>query len=414
MSKINPFKVATKQLDWAVKELELDKKTKKFLSKPKKLHKFSLWIRMDNGKIKRFKGFRSQYNDARGPYKGGIRFHPDETIDTVKALSAWMTWKCAVVGIPLGGGKGGIICNPKEMSQNELQKLSRAYVQKLYKHIGPDKDIPAPDVYTNAQIMSWMLDEYEKLTGHKAPGTFTGKPIELGGSLGRSEATGRGVVITIREALKLLKMNPKKTTAAIQGFGNVGKNTARFLEELGVRVVALSDSSGGIFSSKGIAYKDALAFKKEKKELKGMPNTSAISNEELLALDVDILVPAALENVITKDNANEIKAKIVAEAANGPITPDADEILFKKKIFQIPDFLCNAGGVTVSYFEWAQNIAGFYWTEKDVNERLDKIMTKAFKSVSEEHSRRKINMRKAAYLISVQRVVDAMKLRGWS
>lgn len=413
MSRINPFKVATKQLDWAVKELNLDKPTKKLLSKPQKLHKFKVTIRMDNGKVKRFKAFRSQYNNARGPYKGGIRFHPEETVDTVKALSAWMTWKCAVVGIPLGGGKGGIICNPKEMSQSELQRLSRAYVKKLYKHIGPWKDVPAPDVYTNAQIMAWMLDEYEKRVGERAPGTFTGKPLELGGSLGRPEATGRGAVITIREALKEHKMNPKRSTAAIQGFGNVGQNTMRFLEELGVRVVAISDSSGGVYSTKGLKFNESVSYKKEKKALKDMPGTTAITNEELLELDVDILVPAALENVITKDNAANIKAKILAEAANGPTTPEADEILDQKKVFIIPDFLCNAGGVTVSYFEWAQNVTNFRWTEKEVNERLDKILTVAFKAVVSEHATRKINMRKAAYLISVQRVVDAMRLRGW-
>jgi len=413
MSKINPFEVASKQLDWAVKELKLDKKTKEILSQPLRLHRFKIKIRMDSGRTRKFDAFRSQYNNARGPFKGGIRYHPEETVDTVKALSAWMTWKCAVVDIPLGGGKGGIICNPKEMSPGELERLSRAYVRKLYRYLGPTKDIPAPDVYTNSQIMAWMLDEYEKLTGESAPGTFTGKPIPLGGSLGRTEATGRGVVISIREALKYKKMNPRTTTAAIQGFGNVGKFTAKFLEEMGVKVIALSDSSGAIYNPKGIKYEKALDYKTKKKELKGFPGAEAISNKELLELKVDVLIPAALENVITKDNANKVKAKILAEAANGPTTPAADQILDINKVFRIPDFLCNAGGVTVSYFEWAQNLYGYRWTEKEVNEKLDKILVPAFMAVVEESKKRKINMRKAAYLIAVQRVVDAMKLRGW-
>lgn len=410
--KINPFKVALKQLDWASKELKLDKKTKKLLSKPRRFLKFRMLVRMDSGRYKLFKGFRCQYNNALGPFKGGTRYHPEENADTVKALAAWMTWKTALVGIPLGGGKGGVICNPKEMSEAELERLSKAYVRKIYKHIGPWKDIPAPDVYTNQQTMAWMLDEYEKLTHKNAPAAFTGKPLGIGGSLGRTEATGRGVVICIREALKELKMSPKRTTAVIQGFGNVGQNTAKFLEELGVGVVALSDSSGGVFNSRGIKFSDALGYKKEKKALKDLPDTTPLSNEELLELDVDILIPAALENVITKHNAGKIKAKIVAEGANGPTTTEADEILYKNKVFVIPDFLCNAGGVTVSYFEWSQNISGYHWTEKEVNEKLDKILTKAFRRVTEEHERRKIDMRKAAYLIAVQRVVNAMKLRG--
>ncbi len=413
MGKINPFKVALKQLDWAAKELDLDKKTKKLLRKPKNLHTFRLVVRMDSGKLKFLRGFRCQYNNALGPFKGGIRYHPEETVDTVKALATWMAWKCAVVDIPLGGGKGGIICDPKNMSEKELERMSRAYVKKIYKHIGPWKDIPAPDVYTNSQTMAWMLDEYEKQVGHSAPGAFTGKPLEVGGSFGRTEATGRGVVITIREVLKELKMNPKRTTAAIQGFGSVGQYAAKFLEELGVRVVALSDSKGGVFNSRGIKFLDALEHKKDKKELKGLAGTTAITNEDLLELDVDILVPAALENVITKHNAKNIKARIVAEGANGPTTTEADEILFKNKVFVLPDILCNAGGVIVSYFEWVQNLYGYHWDEKEVNEKLDKILTNASKKVISEHARRKIDMRKAAYLIAVQRVADAMKKRGW-
>jgi len=412
MSSINPFKVALKQLDWATKELKLDRRTKKLLSKPQIFLKFRMLVKMDNGRYKIFKGFRCQYNNALGPYKGGIRYHHEETANTVKALAAWMTWKTALVGIPLGGGKGGIICNPKELSENELERLSKAYVRKIYKYIGPRKDIPAPDVYTNQQTMAWMLDEYERLTHQSAPAAFTGKPLVIGGSLGRTEATGRGVVICIREVLKELKMSPKRTTAAIQGFGNVGQYTAKFLEELGVRVISLSDSSGGVFNSKGIKFSDALEYKKEKKALKDLPNTTPLSNEELLELDVDILVPAALENQITEHNADKIKAKIIAEGANGPTTTEADEILYKNKVFVIPDFLCNAGGVVVSYFEWAQNLNGYYWSEKEVNEKLDKILTGAFRNVIEEHDRRKIDMRKAAYLIAVQKVVNAMKLRG--
>ena len=368
---------------------------------------------MDNGQVKSFKGFRVQYNDARGPCKGGIRFHPQETIDTVKALAAWMTWKTACVGIPLGGAKGGVICNPKEMSRVELERLSRAYIDAIAMMIGPELDIPAPDVYTDPQIMAWMMDEFNKTRGHNTPGVITGKPIALGGSEGRGDATARGAVYTIREATKRLNIPLKGATAAIQGYGNAGSYAAILLQEMGSRVMAVSDSRGGILNEKGLDPSAVLQHKQRTGSVVGFSGTKAISNEELLELPCDILVPAALENAITSKNASRIKAKIVAEAANGPTTPDADDVLFKNKVFDIPDFLCNAGGVTVSYFEWVQNIYGLYWTVEEVHDRLDKIMTKAFNEVYAIHVKNNVNMRMAAYMLSVQRVAEAMKLRGW-
>jgi len=412
--ELNPFKIAQMQLDEAAKILKLEPSVHKLLREPLRMHEATLKIKLDNGSVKEFKAFRSQYNDARGPCKGGIRYHPAETIDTVKALSAWMTWKTAVVGIPLGGGKGGVICNPKEMSPAELERLSRAYVQAFYKFLGPDKDIPAPDVYTTPQIMAWMLDEYEKLVGHKAPAMITGKPLELGGSQGRGDATAMGAVYTIREAAKHLRIDLKKATVAIQGYGNAGWFAAKLLHEMGAKIVAVSDSQGGICNPNGLNPLAVLDHKEKTGSVKNFAGAKNITNEELLELPVDILCPAALENQITGKNAGRIKAKLIAEIANGPTTPDADKILHKKGVFVIPDFLCNAGGVTVSYFEGVQNTYNYYWTAEEVYQKLDKIMTRAFQEVLDMSLKQNVNMRVAAYLVAVKRVADACKLRGWA
>jgi glutamate dehydrogenase (NAD(P)+) len=369
---------------------------------------------MDDGSIRVFQGFRVQYNDARGPTKGGIRFHPGETINTVRALAAWMTWKCALLDLPLGGAKGGVICNPKDMSQGELERLSRAYIQAIYQFIGPDKDIPAPDVYTNPQTMAWMMDEYSKITGKNQFGVVTGKPLGIGGSAGRDDATARGGIYTIREAAKECGIDLKKATVAVQGYGNVGYYAAHLVKSiLGCKILAVSDSKGGIFSKEGIDPEAVREHKANTGSVINFPDTKVISNEELLELDVDILIPAALENVITEKNAANIKAKIVAELANGPTTPEADDILYKNGIHVIPDFLCNAGGVTVSYFEMVQNFYIYYWDEKEVHERLNKKMTTAYHSVLNTSKKYNINMRQAAYVIAVERVVEAMNLRGW-
>ena len=412
--ELNPFKNAQRQLDEAAQILKLDKKIHEFLREPMRIHETELNVKMDDGQIQKFRAFRVQYNDARGPCKGGIRYHPEETIDTVKALAAWMTWKTAVVGIPLGGGKGGVICDPKKMSQGELERVSRAYIQAFYRYMGAHKDVPAPDVYTTPQIMAWMVDEFEKLVGHKEPGFITGKPLELGGSAGRGDATARGAVYTIRETAKHLGIDLKNATAAVQGYGNVGSFSAILLKEMGVKIVAVSDSSGGIYSEAGLNPKKVLEHKEKTGSVRGFPGTKPVSNSELLELGVDILVPAALENQIIGKNAANIKAKIVAEAANGPTTPDADPILYKNGVFVIPDFLCNAGGVTVSYFEWVQNLYGYYWTADEVYEKLDKIMIHAFGEVLKMSLDKKVNMRVAAYLVAVKRVADAVKLRGWA
>jgi glutamate dehydrogenase (NAD(P)+) len=414
VEELNPFKIAQKQLDTVAEKLKLDPATHMMLREPMRTLEVSIPVLMDDGSTKVFRGFRVQYNDARGPTKGGIRFHSDETIDTVKALAAWMTWKCAVVDIPYGGAKGGVICNTKEMSKGEKERLCRAYIRAISQFVGPEKDIPAPDVYTTPQMMAWMMDEFSRISQFNVLGIITGKPVEIGGSLGRSDATARGVVFTVREALKHLGIDAKKTTVAIQGYGNAGIYCHMLMEELGSKVVAISDSRGGIYSEEGIDCEYAMKHKKLKGCVLGAKEKAKeITNEELLELDVDILIPAALENVITSKNAKNIKAKIVAEAANGPTTPEADKILCRKGVFVIPDFLCNAGGVTVSYFEWVQNISGYYWTVDEVYDRLDKTMTKAFWDVVEISEKHKIDMRVAAYMISVQRVANAMKIRGW-
>ena len=418
--ELNPFKIAQAQLDKAAKALKLDPAAHALLREPLRTLIVNFPVRMDDGTVKVFTGFRCQYNDARGPTKGGLRFHPEETIDTVKALAAWMTWKTAVVGIPYGGGKGGVICNPKEMSEREIERLSRAYFSAISQIVSPEKDIPAPDVYTNPQIMAWMMDEFSKIKQYNTPGVITGKPIPLGGSLGRGDATARGGMFTVREAAKVLNIDLKGATVAVQGYGNAGQFAHQLMIEMfGSKVVAVSDSRGAIYKEDGLPFKELVDHKNKTRQVKGFPGTKSIdedgakANAKLLEMDVDVLIPAALENVITKDNAGNIKAKIVAELANGPTTPDADITLHKNGVFDIPDFLCNAGGVTVSYFEWVQNNYGYYWDIDTVHERLDKIMTKAFHEVHQMHKDKKVDMRTAAYMVAVVRVVEVMKLRGW-
>ncbi len=411
---INPFAAAQAQLDEAAKIIKLDPAVHAMLREPMRELHVTIPVKMDDGTVKVFKGFRVQYNDAKGPTKGGIRFHPDETIDTVRALAAWMTWKTAMVDLPYGGAKGGVICNPKEMSKGELERLSRGYIRAIGRFIGPEKDIPAPDVYTDPQIMAWMMDEYSKIVGYNAPGVITGKPIPLGGSAGRGDATARGGMYTVREASKVLGLDLKKATVAIQGYGNAGYYAAKLVKEMfGSKIVAVSDSKGGIYNPDGLDPEEVNNHKKKTGSVVNFPKTKPISNEEILELDVDILFPAALENQITGKNAHNIKAKICAELANGPTTPDADEILYKKGVFVIPDFLCNAGGVTVSYFEWVQNLYGYYWTEEEVHEKLDKKMTKAFYDTLETSKKYKVHNRIAAYIVAIERVAEAMKLRGW-
>ncbi len=412
--ELNPFKIAQAQLDQAAEILGLDSATHALLREPMREFHVTIPVRMDDGSVKVFKGFRVQYNDARGPTKGGLRFHPDETIDTVRALAAWMTWKTAVVDIPLGGGKGGIICNPKEMSMGELERLSRGYIRAIGHYIGTEVDIPAPDVYTTPQIMAWMMDEYSKMVGYNAPGMITGKPISLGGSAGRGDATARGGMYTIREAVKILGLELEGATVAVQGYGNAGQFAHKLVTEMfGCKVVAVSDSRGGIYNPDGLDFGAVTAHKKNTRSVVNFAGTKNISNEELLELDVDILVPAALENQIGDWNAANIKAKIVAELANGPTTPEADDILHKNGVFVIPDFLCNAGGVTVSYFEQVQNAYDFYWEEDEVYEKLDKKMTAAFHAVYNAAQKYNVHNRMGAYAVAVARVAEVVKLRGW-
>jgi glutamate dehydrogenase (NAD(P)+) len=412
--ELNPFAIAQAQLAQAAEILELEPAVHEMLRWPLRELHVTLPVRMDDGTVKVFHGFRVQYNDSRGPTKGGIRFHPDETIDTVRALAAWMTWKTAVVDIPLGGAKGGIICNPKEMSAGELERLSRAYIRQVGRILGLEKDVPAPDVYTTPQIMAWMVDEYAVMKGHNEFGVITGKPLELGGSQGRGDATARGGLYTVREAAQLLGIELKGATAAVQGYGNAG-SFAHILgqEILGLKFVAVSDSKGGIRNWDGLDPEKVLAHKRETGSVINFPGAENITNEELLELDVTVLFPAALENVITSQNAGRIKAKISAELANGPTTPEADKILHENGVYVIPDFLCNAGGVTVSYFEMCQNAYDYYWDLDTVHERLDRKMTAAFHAVHEMAQEYQVDNRVAAYLVSVVRVAKAMKLRGW-
>lgn len=411
---LNPFAIAQAQLDEAAEVLQLDPDMHAFLRQPMREFHFTIPVRMDDGRVRTFQGFRVQYNDARGPAKGGIRFHPDETIDTVRALAAWMTWKTAVSDIPLGGGKGGVICNPREMSAGELERLSRGFMRNIARYVGLTQDVPAPDVNTNPQIMAWMLDEYEVITGHREPGVITGKPLPLGGSAGRGPATAMGGLFTIRETAKLKGLDLSKITCAIQGYGNVGSFAHKLAHDVfGMKVVAVSDEFGGIHSSQGLNPAVVSKHLKETGKVVNTPGSEAVSNKELLELDVDILIPAAIENQLTSQNANNIKAKIVAELANGPTTPEADDILNDKGIYIIPDFLCNAGGVIVSYFEMVQNGYQYYWDEATVNQRLDQKITTAFHAVHNMSQSKKVANRVAAYLVSVSRVAEAVRLRGW-
>ena len=414
MSSINPFEMAQRQLDEAAEILGLSPAMHAFLRVPMRELHFSIPIQMDDGNFQVFQGFRVQYNDARGPAKGGIRFHPQETIDTVRALAAWMTWKTAVVDIPLGGGKGGVICDPKSMSEGELERLSRGYMRRVAYFIGPDKDVPAPDVYTTPQIMAWMMDEYEVITGRHLPGIITGKPVHLFGSLGRGDATARGGIYTVREAVKTLGLNPQGATAAIQGYGNAGQFAHKLGRDLlGLKIVAISDTRGGIYNPNGIDFEKAVAWKEKTGKVSNFPEADNVTNEELLELPVDVLFPSAIEGVITGENAGRIKARIVAELANGPTTPEADAILHDNGVYVIPDFLCNAGGVTVSYFEQVQDAYNFYWPIEEVYAKLDAKMTRAFHAVHEMAQSRRVHNRLAAYLVSVKRVAEAVATRGW-
>ncbi|MGE3279179.1 MAG: Glu/Leu/Phe/Val dehydrogenase [Candidatus Altimarinota bacterium] len=427
MSEANPFETAQAQIKGAAKYLEgLEPSLLEQLLQPMRVLEVNIPVRMHDGTTKVFKAFRSQHNDARGPMKGGIRFHPSVTRDEVMALSMWMTMKCATVNIPLGGGKGGVICNPKEMSEGEIERMSRGYIRGIYKYLGPHQDVPAPDVYTTPQIMAWMMDEYEVLVGEKAPGMITGKPLELGGAAGRGTATAQGGFFCVENLAQKMGWDKKKTTVAIQGFGNAGSIMAKLLHEAGYLVVAVSDSQGGVYRSKGIDPTVALNVKAQNAHLacyekgkicdinaiKANKDFKAITNEEILELGVDIIVPAALENVLTKKNAKKIQAKAIIELANGPTTPEADEVLEKKGVIVVPDILANAGGVTVSYFEQVQNAYMYYWNEQETFAKLKKIMDDAFGVVWDTKEKHGVDMRTAAYMVAIKRVTDAMRLRG--
>jgi len=411
--KATPWEMALQQLKKAADLLNLEEDLREVLSHPQREVQVSLPVRMDNGKVKVFTGYRVQHNNARGPYKGGIRYHPNVSIDEVRALAMWMTWKTAVLDLPLGGAKGGIICDPKTLSPGEVERLTRRYAYAISGIIGPYEDVPAPDVYTGPQHMAWIMDTYSVLKGHLEPGVITGKPIEIGGSLGRNDSTSRGVAIVVAEAAKNLNINVKGATVAIQGFGNVGSNAAIIMaKEYGMKIVAVSDSKGGIYNKNGLNVDKVLAEKEKSGTVTTYKDAEKITNDEVLTLDVDVLVPAALEQVITKDNAGKIKAKIIGEGANGPTTPEADEILYQKGTVVIPDILANSGGVTVSYFEWVQDLERLQWSLEQVNKMLEQKMVKAFNDVYEASKKYKTDMRTAALTVAVSRVSQAIKLRG--
>lgn len=410
--QLNPYQIAVGQLENVAKVIKLDNGVLEMLKMPQRVMSVQVPVRMDDGTVKVFQGYRAQHCNALGPWKGGIRYHPGVTLDEVKALSMWMTWKCAVVGIPLGGGKGGITCDPKKMSQGELERMTRRYAFAISPIIGPEKDIPAPDVYTNPQTMAWIMDTYSMVRGYTTLGVVTGKPLALGGSKGRNEATGRGVQIIALEALKYKKMPIKGATVAVQGFGNVGGIGAQLMQDNGMKVVAVSDSKGGIYNANGLDVTSVMKWKQQNNTVKDFKGAQNISNEEILELDVDVLAPCGLENAITKKNADKVKAKITSEGANGPTTPDADDILYDNGVFVCPDVLANAGGVTVSYFEWVQGLQNFFWSEDDVNKRLNDIIVNAFMNVMDQAKKYKVNNRKAAYCLAVDRVAEAIRLRG--
>ena len=409
---LNPQRIAQIQFDLAAEHLKLDPGLRQILRTPKRVLEVSIPVKMDNGQMKVFTGYRVQHNIARGPAKGGIRYHPNVTVDEVKALAMWMTWKTATVNIPYGGGKGGVICDPKRMSKTELEKMTRRYTSEILPVIGPEQDIPAPDVYTDSQTMAWIMDTYSMTKGYSSLGVVTGKPVSIGGSEGRGEATARGVVVAAEEACKVKKVSLRGASVAIQGFGNAGSTAARLFAEKKARVVAISDSRGGVFNSRGIDPLKAMRYKERSGTVVGMPGTSRISNEDLLTMKCDILVPAALENAITLNNVDQVKAKIIVEAANGPTTPHADEVLARKGVFVVPDILANAGGVTVSYFEWVQDLQSLFWPAAEVTAKLEMVMRRAFAEVHETTRKHHTQMRTGAYILGVGRVAEATLVRG--
>ncbi len=412
LHKPNPYQVAVEQFMIAAEKLNLEEGMKQVLSKPKRELIVNFPVRMDDGSLRVFTGFRVQHSLTRGPAKGGIRYHQDVSLDEVKALAMWMTWKCATVGIPYGGGKGGVIVDPKQLSLAETERLTRRFAAEIAPIIGPEVDIPAPDVNTNSQTMAWIMDTISMMRGYPIPGLITGKPIAVEGSLGRNEATARGLQYVVREAVKEQGMDLKGARVVVQGYGNAGAIAARLLSEDGATVIAVSDSKGGIYNTKGIDPVSALRYKQEHGTLSGFAGSDDISNEAILEVDCDILVPAALESVITESNASRINARMIAEAANGPTTPEADRILYDKGIMVLPDILANAGGVTVSYFEWAQNIQGYYWAEDEVNEKLERVMKRAFLDVHQISDNNSVDMRTGAYMLAISRVAEVTRLRG--
>jgi glutamate dehydrogenase (NAD(P)+) len=409
---LNPFRIAVNQFDRAAAKMDLEAGMREILRRPRRALSLSLPVKMDDGSIRVFEGYRVQHNSARGPCKGGIRYHPNVTFDEVQALASWMTWKCATVNIPFGGAKGGIVCDPKALSKSELERLTRRYAYEISAIIGPSVDIPAPDVYTDSQVMAWIMDTYSMTHGQSAPGVVTGKPIFLGGSFGRSEATGRGCFFVIRAACKVLDIDLRQATVAIQGFGNAGSTAADLLDAHGARVIAVCDTGGAIYSQNGLEIGAVVVHKQKTGSVVNFPGASDISSEALLELDCDILIPAALENQITLENAGRVRARVVAEAANGPTTPGADHVLHENGIMLLPDILANAGGVTVSYFEWVQDLQELFWDEAEVNQKLEKIVVKAFDDVYSTASSYRVDMRTGAYILAIDRVATAMRARG--
>jgi glutamate dehydrogenase (NAD(P)+) len=412
MSERNVFGAMLQEFEGAARILNLDPGIWKILTTPKRQIIVSCPVQMDNGTIEVFTGYRVQYNITLGPAKGGIRFHPDVTLDEVAALAAWMTWKCAVAQLPFGGGKGGIICDPTKMSKRELEALTRRYTAEIIDAVGPDKDVPAPDVNTNEQVMAWFMDTYSMHVGHTSTAVVTGKPIAMGGSLGRREATGRGVMLITRESAKHLGMTLKGARVAVQGFGNVGSVAAELLQEMGAKIVGVTDWKGGVYSDKGLDVKKLIAYNGEHRSVDGFPGADALTNEQLFKLDVDVLIPAALEEQITSENMRDIRAKLIVEGANGPTSPEANKYLHEKGIFIVPDILANAGGVTVSYFEWVQDRHGYFWPENEVNERLEAKMCQAFGEVLRTAQQYNVDMRTAAYIVAIHRVATVTKMRG--
>ncbi|HST52056.1 MAG TPA: Glu/Leu/Phe/Val dehydrogenase [Pyrinomonadaceae bacterium] len=411
--ELNPFKIAQRQFDAAADYLNLDESMRQVLKNTKRQLIVSIPVKMDGGETRVFEGYRVQHNIARGPAKGGIRFHPNVSLDEVKALASWMTWKCATVGIPYGGGKGGVVCDPKSMSKSELERLTRRYAFEIAPIIGPDRDIPAPDVYTDEQTMAWIMDTISMVRGHTELGVVTGKPVALGGSQGRGEATARGCLYTVREACKVRGLSLRDARVAIHGFGNAGANFARIVSaEDGARVVAIADSRAGVVNESGIGVQAALRHKAETGTVEGLANTTPIARDEVLEVDCDILLPAALENSITLANVERVRASIIAELANGPVTPDSDRILFDRGVFLIPDILANAGGVTVSYYEWVQDMYSYFWTEDRVRDTLEQTMKTAFAGVYATAERYRIDMRTGAYILAIGRVAEATRVRG--